>query len=260
MASAPIATESIINTIAKLRNELSALEHALGVEGAVVMKKAGKKAKDPNAEPKEANVWIKFTQRVGALVKGAHPDSKAPATLGKQFCSFLKDQKSYEQWEDGEILEAYSNWTPPEQSKMEKKAKADSSSETGSVSDGSKKRGPRGPLSEEALAARREKMASKKDTPPRNVSSAALAFAETPAPAPAPVEPPAAPKKSKSFKPTYTPEQLSDFDGFEYEGASYGRNARGDVAGEDGSYVGHWNGKTLKKGGAIPADWAEITA
>ncbi len=244
-----IAPESLLRTIASLQTELAQLQTALGVEGVTIATKKTKKAKDPNAEPKEPNVWIKFTQRVGALIKEAHPDNKAPATLGKQFCSFLKEQKAYDQWDDAEILEAFTTWEAPETSKMErdgktKKAKADSASDSGSVSD-APKRGPKGPLSEEAKAARREKMAAKK---------AATSTAE-------PVES-AAPKAFKPktvTKPTYTMEQLADLDSFDHEGVPYGRNIRGDVVGEDGGYVGHWDGKTLKRG-AAPADWAAVQA
>ena len=248
-----IAPESLLRTIASLQTELAHLQAALGVEGVTIAPKKTKKAKDPNAEPKEPNVWIKFTQRVGALIKEAHPDNKSPATIGKQFCSFLKEQKAYDQWEDAEILEAFGTWEVPEQSKMErdgktKKAKPDSASESGSVSD-APKRGPKGPLSEEAKAARNAKMAAKK---------AAASAAE-----PAESSEPAAPKtpfKPKTVtKPSYTMEQLTDLDGFDYEGASYGRNIRGDVVGEDGGYVGHWDGKTLKRG-APPADWAAVQA
>jgi hypothetical protein len=58
-------------------------------------------------------------------------------------------------------------------------------------------------------------------------------------------------------KPSYTMEQLTDLDGFDFEGNSYGRNVRGDVVSYDGSYYGHWDGKTVVKGNP-PADWASI--
>ena len=224
-----IAPESLLRTIASLQTELAHLQAALGVEGVTIATKKMKKAKDPSAEPKEPNVWIKFTQRVGTLIKEAHPDNKSPATIGKQFCSFLKEQKAYDQWDDAEILEAFGTWEVPEQSKMErdgktKKAKADSASESGSVSD-APKRGPKGPLSEEAKAARREKMAAKK----------AATSTEPVDPAAGTGLAPKTPFKPKTVtKPSYTMEQLTDLDGFEHEGVSYGRNIRGDVVSEDG--------------------------
>ena len=262
MSSAIIAPESLLRTIASLQAELSNLQTALGVEGVMLAPTKGakaKKVKDPNAEPKEPNVWIKFTQRVGTLIKEAHPDNKAPATIGKQFCSFLKEQKPYDQWEDAEILEAFTSWEAPETSKMEaagktKKAKADTASESGSVTDASeKKRGPKGPLSEEAKAARREKMQAKKFA--AEISSAAIAFAEPVEPAAAaPAPAPKAFKPKTVAKPSYSMEQLIDFDSFEHQGVSYGRNARGDIVSEAGEYVGNWDGKVIVKG-AAPADW-----
>ena len=244
MNSTIIASESLLRTIASIQTELASLQSALGVEGVSFAPAKGakaKKVKDPNAEPKEPNVWIKFTQRVGNLVKEAHPDNKAPATIGKQFCSYLKEQKSYDQWEDSEILEAFNSWAPPEQSKMEitgktKKIESSSASESGSVTSERKKRTP---LSEEAKAARREKMQQKK----------ASTAEETPVKT--------AFKPKAVSKPEYTMEQLTDLDGFEFEGNSYGRNVRGDVVSEDGSYYGHWNGTTIIKGNP-PADWAII--
>jgi hypothetical protein len=137
-----------------------------------------------------------------------------------------------------------------------KKAKADSASETGSVSDSSAKpRAKRAPMTEEAKALRKEKMAAKKAAAASEPAEAAPAAEAAPKPAPKP----AAFKPKAVAKPVYTMEQLTDLDGFEHEGVSYGRNIRGDVVSEDGSYVGHWNGKALKKG-AAPADWEAVKA
>jgi hypothetical protein len=258
MNSSIIAPEALLRTIANLQTELASLQSALGVEGVSFAPAKGSKAKkmkDPNAEPKEPNVWIKFTQRVGALIKESHPDNKAPATIGKQFCSYLKEQKPYDQWVDSEILEAFTSWAPPEQSKMEiagktKKTESSSASESGSVSDASERK-KRAPLSDEAKAARREKMEQKK------AATSAPADEEKPAVAVAPVK--ASFKPKAVSKPSYTMEQLTDFDGFDFEGNSYGRNVRGDIVSEDGSYYGHWDGKTVIKGNP-PADWTSVQA
>ena len=68
--SSVIAPASLLRTIASLQAELSSLQAALGVEGVVIATKGkAKKTKDPNAEPRTPNVWIQFTQRVGALIK-----------------------------------------------------------------------------------------------------------------------------------------------------------------------------------------------
>jgi hypothetical protein len=91
----------------KLEKELAKMKIALGVEGVKTPKKA-RKAKDPSAPKKDPNVWIKFTQRVGLLLKTtAH---KGPATIGKQFASHLKDIKSYNEWTDDEILDEFKSW------------------------------------------------------------------------------------------------------------------------------------------------------
>ena len=120
------SSNSMLATVLKLEKELAKMKIALGVEGVKTPKKA-RKAKDPSAPKKEPNVWIKFTQRVGLLLKTT--DHKGPATIGKQFASHLKDIKAYDEWTDAEILHHFSSWTAPEQSKMEalgkgKKAKA----------------------------------------------------------------------------------------------------------------------------------------
>jgi len=261
MSSAVIAPESLLRTIASLQSELTSLQSALGAEGVTFTPFKGvkaKKVKDPNAEPKEANVWIKFTQRVGALIKGAHPDNKAPATIGKQFCSFLKEQKPYDEWADEDILAAFEGWTPPEQSKMAAAGKTKvkgTSSDSGSVSEASEKK-TRAPLSEEAKAARKEKMAA---TKAGKAAAAAAIDAVSALVPPPPTTPPPTAFKPKTVTPSYTMEQLTDLDGFEHQGKSYGRNVRGDVVSEDGSYIGHWDGKTVKAGPA-PADWEAVKA
>jgi len=260
-----INTESIRRSIANLESELNSLKAQLSFDSAPVKAIKAKKVKDPNAEPKEANVWIKFTQRVVALIKEAHPDNKAPATEGKQFCSFLKEQKSYDLWLDGEILEAFTSWEKPESSKMErdgktKKAKSESASESGSVTDASERK-KRGPMTEEAKAARNAKMQAKKALaaePVEPVAEPVDPAAGTGLIAPAKAFKPKAVAKTVA-KPTYTIEQLADLDGFHHDGKDYGRNCRGDVVDEGGEYIGVWDGKTIKSGPA-PADWAEIQA
>ena len=144
-----------MSSVASMKAEIERLEAALG--GLTIKASKDKKAKDPNAPKRPANDYIKFTVRVGNLFKAAIAAAKEagdedrikqlahPVTINKQFCSFLKDQRSkevekngkqvtvpdYDAWEDTEIVEAFESWTPPEHSKMElaKKAK-----ETGTVS------------------------------------------------------------------------------------------------------------------------------
>ena len=267
---------------AEIKKELAELKAAVA-ELKVMLSKpkaAGKakKAVDPDAPKKEPNVWIKFTQRVGALLKAEHPDEKGPATIGKQFCSFLKEKKPYAEWADAEILEAYAGWERPEVSKMElagktKKGSKPSSSATSDASsdvaeeEGSAAPKARKPQSEETKAAAAVKRAA---TKAKKAAEAAAEAAgadaeeaeEAPKPAKAAAPKPKAPKAEKPAAPKveYSIEQLSDFDAFTHEGVDYGRNARGDVVNSHGNFVGHWNGKTVNRKVAKPADWDEVEA
>ena len=263
---------------AEIKKELAELKAAVAELKTMLSKpKAGKakKAVDPDAPKKEPNVWIKFTQRVGALLKAEHPDEKGPATIGKQFCSFLKEKKAYDLWEDAEILEAYAGWERPEVSKMElagktKKGSKPSSSATSvaeeeTASTAEKK--PRKPQSEETKAAAAVKRAATKAKKAAEAAEAEEAVEEAEEAVEEAPKPPAKaketkPKASKAEKPKveYSIEQLTDFDSFTHEGVDYGRNARGDVVNGDGAFVGHWNGKTVNKKAAKPADWAEVEA
>jgi hypothetical protein len=187
-----------MSSVASMKAEIERLEAALG--GLTIKASKDKKDKDPNAPKRTANDYIKFTVRVGNLFKAAIAAAKEagdedrikqlahPVTINKQFCSFLKDQRSkevekngkqvtvpdYDAWEDTEIVEAFESWTPPEHSKMElaKKAKsatssvdgseasADSDSAPASASEAKKERKKREPMSEEAKAAMKEKRAA----------------------------------------------------------------------------------------------------
>ena len=129
------------------------------------------KPKDPDAPKKEANVWIKFTQRVGVLLKAAAAEDgadadhfKGPATMVKEFCSMLKQQKPYDAWTDSEVLEAFESWERPVHEPRAKKSSAaasvvtsDAGSEAGS--DGAtktrKKPEPKTEEQKAAIAAKR---------------------------------------------------------------------------------------------------------
>ena len=159
MSSSTINPAALLTMIATMENQLNQMKVLLGAEGGIVAvtKKAtkAKKEKDPNAAPKEPNVWIKFTQRISALLKGADIDVGA-APISKQFASTLKDEKPYAEWTDEAILAAWPLWTKPEQSKMAV-AKAASSDEA-SVASGEKAAAKRAPMSDEA----KEKTAAKR--------------------------------------------------------------------------------------------------
>ena len=67
--------------------------------------------------------WILFTQKVDSALNAAGI-STGSAVVSKQFASSLKDIKPYEEWTDDDIVEAWSTWEKPEQSKSGK-AKAE---------------------------------------------------------------------------------------------------------------------------------------
>jgi len=221
-------SSTMLATVLKLEKELAKLKIALGVEGVKTPKKA-RKAKDPGAPKKEPNVWIKFTQRVGELLKTT--DHKGPATIGKQFASHLKDVKAYDEWTDAEILHQFSSWTPP----------------------------VKGSSAAEAAPAEAAEMSATEE-------GFATAQSEPEAPAPPPPAAAATTTAKGSFKPksvkskvTYTPEQLANFTEFEYNGETYGRNERNDVVDGDSNFRGRWNAATSKiEACPEPADWLQI--
>ncbi|NBV34290.1 MAG: hypothetical protein EBR81_11030 [Proteobacteria bacterium] len=229
-----MSSAALLAMIASIESQLNEMKTALGSATT-----KPKKEKDPNAPPKEANVWIKFTQRVSALLKAANIDTGV-ATVSKQFASSLKDQKPYGDWTDAEIVAAWPTWTPPTESKMEAKRKL-SAGESGA----------------EESDKEPEKESEKKASKPRQQKAKATKAEEPAEPAAkeAKAEKPA--KAVKPAKKSYTLEQLQDFGELEHEGVEYGANARGDVVNTDGAYVGHWDGKKLTKGDK-PADWAKV--
>jgi hypothetical protein len=272
--SVAIETRSdVLAAISEMESALARMKLSLG-EGSVSTKaaKKSKKVHDPDAPKRPANVWIQFTSRVNSILKAAAQEAKdagneellktfsGPATIAKQFCSFLKEQKSYDDWADNEILEAFNGWERPEVSKSAK-AKSESASETGSVTEGStekKERKKREPMTEEAKAAMAAKRAA------TIASKAAAAEPEPEAKPEAVAKPVAKPKMAKKAvtKPTvtYTPEQLYPGEVIMIDGDEYGVNARGDVADGEGEFVGHWDAKSksLDRDAIKPADWDTI--
>jgi hypothetical protein len=262
--SAAIDQSAALASIAMLEADLARLKAAFG--GMSLAPKAKATGGNPTGVvPPALKAYIDFCTRVTTLFKDTIASAKeagdeervqqmaCSVTVNKQFCSFLKGQHAYDEWEDEAILEAWSTWTPPEKSKMalakEAKAASAEASDASSAAESKPASGkgvPRGPMSEEAkakmLAARRATLAAK--------------AASAPAPAAAPAAPKAAPKKVV----TYTLEQLQDFTPFSIEGVEYGLNKRGDVVDDDGGFVGHYNGATKKLNRAAPEpeDWLEV--
>jgi len=257
--------------ITNMEAELARLKAALGVEG-VVIKAA------PVKEKKEPNVWIKFSQRVSTLLKEADIKTGA-ATVSKQFASSLKDEKGYD-WTDEAILAAWPTWTKPAESKMAA-AKREASGDEGSVKSAKASKAEPKASKAEPKASKAEPKASKAEPKeekpkaarkPQSEEAKAAAKAKRAATLAAKKEAakseedeevaeevkevkPSKPTK----KPTYTLEQLGDFGQLEYEDEIYGMNVRGDVADNDGKYVGRWDDetKTIVKG-KQPADWDDI--
>ena len=247
----------MMQSITHMEKELARMKSMLSGSAPIEKKK---RAVNPDAKP---NPWITFLGKVHAMLKGA--EHKGPATIGVLFASHLKESHGKDtayEMDSGAMLAEFDSWATEERlaeiKGMKRGTKKDavsvsaSESEEADATTTKAPRKPRAPLTDEQKAARKEKMAAKK-------------AAAAPAPAPAPVEEApttATPKKAfakKEVKPKYTLEQLQDFDEFEHEGETYGRNVRGDVVNGEGEYTGHWDGTTLKSG-AAPADWAKIMA
>jgi hypothetical protein len=266
-----IDMSSVMETISSLETQLTQLRSLLGD----AKKTKQKRAVNPDAKP---NAWIDFLKRINALLKEAKHEG--PATIGVLFAKHLKDSRegAYEM-DTTMILEAFEAWATPEQiahAKSLKRAKKDSSaassvvaaSDAEEASDApasveKKERKKREPMTEEAKAARKEKMAAKKaaaePTPAAEPAPAAPAAPAAPVAAPTVVAPGAPKKAFAKKKLTYTMEQLKDFDEFEHEGETYGRNIRGDVVNGEGAYAGNWNGTDIVEG-APPADWETVMA
>jgi len=262
--SAAIESRSDLRAaISEMKSALARMEMSLGESPMSAQKgKKAKKERDPDAPKKPANKWIQFTSRVNTILKAAAQDAKdagdeallktfsGPATIGKQFCSFLKEQKSYDEWDDAEILEAFNGWERPAP-----KEKSESASETGSVTESStekKERKKRAPMSDEAKATMATKRAA------TIAAKTAAAATEQPAAVIAAVTEQPAPVKKMTKKVVknervYTRDEIEDFsETITVDGTEYGRNVRGDVIDEDGEFVGHWDAKAKKLDRSVP--------
>jgi hypothetical protein len=278
----PNNIDEILASIASLETQLATLKISLGATGVVVPRASKAKAKAPKASTtddsadaapkalKGPNVWIVFTQKVHNALKAASISTGA-ATVSKQFASSLKESKPYTDWTDEAIVEAWGTWEKPEQSKSGKaKSEKGSATESGSESGGEapkKERKKRAPLTEVQKAERKAKAAAKKASVaapgplPASESDDDAPVAEAPA-----VVAVAAAKSTtkkvgaKAAAPSYTIEQLADFDEVEVEGAQCGRNIRGDVIDSDSNFIGHWDAKAKKldRSAALPADWEAV--
>ena len=289
--------DEMLALIGSLETQLATLKIALGATGVTVpakpRSKSAKAADGAPKAPKAPNAWIVFSSKVSEVLKAASIATGA-ATVSKQFASSLKDIKPYAEWTDEAIVEAWSTWEKPEQSKSGK-AKAESAaasaSESGSESateggaaaaaaPAPKARKPQSEETKKAAAAKRAATKAAKaaaggaPSVPASPDASAEASeveeetvtavtAAVPAPIPAPAPSPPKSTAKKVGAKAYTIGQLADFeDEVEIEGENYGRNIRGDMVDSDFNFVGRWDakGKKLDRSAAKPADWEAIYA
>ena len=105
IAGAVNELETRVVALRSLMNGVAALEPAAAAGPG---RKKAKKERDPNKPKREANAWIKFTQKVdGALKEGGAPFKRVADS--KKFAKYLKDSAGYE-WEPAAILKAREEW------------------------------------------------------------------------------------------------------------------------------------------------------
>jgi hypothetical protein len=256
-------SQSLLEAVAKLLKEHSAAAPAVAPKKAKKSKKSSDSADSSEPKPKrEANDWIKFSQRVEQLVRATEEAAETPkeqkmrTTVVKQFASHLKTLKAYAEWDDSDIQTALAEWTPPETSKRETKRKDSASSAASAAS----KEKPKRKWSDEAKAAAAAKRAAKK------AAAAAASVADSDDESEAekkPVAKPVAPsaeKPKKVIKPKVAEKpKVSDsrFHKWTHAGTDYWKNARGDVVSEEMDWVGHWDGKKIDESAKQPEDLAE---
>ena len=260
----------MLATIASLETQLATLKIALGATDVSPPKSRGNRTKAEDGDSAKAarppNAWIVFTSKVSEALKAASIATGA-ATVAKQFASSLKDTKPYDEWTDEAIVEAWSTWEKPEQSKRKTKAdKSPSASDSGSEAvEPPKERKKRTPMTPEQKAAAKAKRDAKKVAAgphaPLPVSEATSDAESVPAAAPAAAASlPTTKSTAKKLVAKYTLEQLADFDEFLFDDVTYGRNVRGDVVDNDFNFLGRWDPKNGKIDTSveIPVDWASI--
>lgn len=160
---------TILDSIKDLESRLAGLKSL--VSQAAKGKKRAKKERDPDAPKREPNDWIKFTQRVDTLLKGAEKSFHRVAD-SKKFASHLKGKKTFDEWTDEEILAEREIWTPPptEQapsepltsSTAEEAVPPSAEKENESSGEAEKKKPGRKPMTEEEKAAAKAKREAKK--------------------------------------------------------------------------------------------------
>jgi hypothetical protein len=270
MATRMIELESKMNDFeAKLEGVMMASAKA----PSSTPKKTKKAPADPNAPKKPNNVWIIFTTRVTQLLKSASAEGgvisekfKGPATMVKSFCSGLKQQKTYDEWNDSEILEAFEAWTPTTDSSTAKVSLI-SKLEDVAVPVVAKKQRKSKKVDAAAAEPSAELVAEAPVVSAPKKQRKSKAAAAEPAAEPSAEPAKKAPRKVKAKgkvdaeAPTiYTMEQLIDFDIVTINDIEYGLNKRGDVMDYEKVYIGSYNkaDNTINTSSAKPADWDDI--
>ena len=196
--------------------------------------KAARKAeRDAKKEPKERKPRAKLTEEEKAERKAARDAKKADSVTASAAAS--------------------ASASAAEESSTEEPAVAGEPAK--------KERKPRAKMTEaQKLAAKEKRDAKKAAAAPATAAPLPASSPSSDGEAPATVtaaKPKLVLKKKAVEKPSFTMEQLADFDTFSHEGTEYGRNIRGDVSTQDGAYAGHWDGKTIVQG-PEPADWEAV--
>ncbi len=95
----------VVEAIRDMENRLADLKKMIqSSEG-----KKKRRERDPNAPKREANDWIKFTQKVEAALKSEGLMFKRVAE-SKKFAASLKSKKAYAEWTEKEIIAARKTW------------------------------------------------------------------------------------------------------------------------------------------------------
>ena len=250
-----------------------------------------KKEKDPNAPKKEANDWIRFTQRArSALLAGG---CELKGFIGQQYCATLKerlpmrsmtdekgkskDVPDYDSISDEDILAGFKDWTPPEQSMAAAARSSKTGSEAGSAAaspaeaaaaPAAAEAKPKRQWSEAAKAAAAEKRAATKAAKAAGADAPASPEAASPKPAAAPkpvAAKPSAPKPKAAAAPVPPPApvaeegDITEFAPCTLGGVKFMRNCRGDILSLEYDWVGRLekDGKTINKKFEKPADLDE---
>ena len=211
---------------------------------------ASSEAED-GAEPKQRKPRAKLTEEEKAARK-AERDAKKEPKERKPRAKLTEEEKAERKAaRDAKKAESAAGSSAAEESSTEEAAVAGEPAK--------KERKPRAKMTEAQKLAAKEKRDAKKAAAPATAAPlpASSPSSDGEAPAVTAAKPKLVLRKKAAEKPSFTMEQLADFDTFSHEGTEYGRNIRGDVSTQDGAYAGHWDGKTIVEG-PEPADWEAV--